>query len=110
MNRTGFVAPHQLREERDILKRATAWLDQALARVRRHDGMLAVLFVDLDRFKTVNDTLGHAVGDRLLIDAGARIRTAVRESDTVARLGGDEFVVLCGSSEMSGVSGFGGCA
>jgi diguanylate cyclase (GGDEF)-like protein/PAS domain S-box-containing protein len=70
-------------------------LKQALARVRRHDRMFGVLFVDLDRFKAVNDTLGHTVGDQLLIEAAARIRSAVRETDTVARLGGDEFVVLC---------------
>ena len=70
-------------------------LGQALARVRRSSRMCGVLFVDLDRFKTVNDTLGHAVGDRLLIEAAARIQAAVRETDTVARLGGDEFVVLC---------------
>jgi diguanylate cyclase len=70
-------------------------LEQALARVRRNDRMFAVLFVDLDRFKTVNDTLGHTVGDQLLIEAAARIQAAVRETDTVARLGGDEFVVLC---------------
>jgi diguanylate cyclase (GGDEF)-like protein/PAS domain S-box-containing protein len=70
-------------------------LEQALARVRRRERMFAVLFVDLDRFKTVNDTLGHTVGDQLLVEAAARIQSAVRETDTVARLGGDEFVVLC---------------
>jgi diguanylate cyclase (GGDEF)-like protein/PAS domain S-box-containing protein len=70
-------------------------LEQALARVRRNDRMFGVLFVDLDRFKAVNDTLGHKVGDQLLVEAGVRIRSAVRETDTVARLGGDEFVVLC---------------
>jgi diguanylate cyclase (GGDEF)-like protein/PAS domain S-box-containing protein len=70
-------------------------LDRALARVRRHDRMCAVLYVDLDRFKAVNDTLGHAVGDQLLAEAAVRIQAGVRETDTVARLGGDEFVVLC---------------
>jgi diguanylate cyclase (GGDEF)-like protein/PAS domain S-box-containing protein len=70
-------------------------LDQALARARRHQRMCGVLYVDLDRFKAVNDTLGHAVGDQLLMDAALRICGAVRETDTVARIGGDEFVVLC---------------
>jgi diguanylate cyclase (GGDEF)-like protein/PAS domain S-box-containing protein len=69
-------------------------LEQALARVRRHDRMFGVLFIDLDRFKTVNDTLGHTTGDRLLVEAAARIKSAVREIDTVARIGGDEFVGL----------------
>jgi diguanylate cyclase (GGDEF)-like protein/PAS domain S-box-containing protein len=70
-------------------------LDQALARFRRHGRTFGVLFVDLDRFKAVNDTLGHTVGDQLLIEAASRIQSSVRDSDTVARLGGDEFVVLC---------------
>ena len=72
-------------------------LEQALARVRRHHELCGVLFVDLDRFKAVNDSLGHAVGDRLLIEVTARITVCVRETDTVARVGGDEFVVLCES-------------
>ena len=70
-------------------------LDQALARVRRGHRPLAVLFIDLDRFKQVNDTLGHGAGDRLLVEAASRIRAAVRETDQVARFGGDEFAVLC---------------
>ena len=70
-------------------------LDQALARVRRGHRPLAVLFIDLDRFKQVNDSLGHGAGDRLLVEAASRIRTAVREMDQVARFGGDEFAVLC---------------
>jgi diguanylate cyclase len=70
-------------------------LDQILTRARRDVRMCGVLYVDLDRFKAVNDSLGHAAGDLLLIEAAARFQDAVRETDTVARVGGDEFVVLC---------------
>ncbi len=69
-------------------------LGQSLLAARRDERYLAVLFLDLDRFKLVNDTMGHAVGDRLLIDVAQRLRTCVRESDILARLGGDEFVVV----------------
>jgi len=80
-----------------LLNRATLHerVEDALVRSRRSSTLCATLFVDLDRFKLVNDTLGHAVGDRLLIAAAERIRGVVRELDTLARLGGDEFVVLC---------------
>jgi diguanylate cyclase (GGDEF)-like protein/PAS domain S-box-containing protein len=67
---------------------------QALARVHRSQGSVAMLFVDLDKFKAVNDTLGHEVGDRLLIAVSQRLSELMRDSDTVARLGGDEFVIL----------------
>ena len=66
----------------------------ALAQARRGEKMTGVLFVDLDDFKVVNDTMGHSVGDELLAAVGARLAAAVRESDTAARLGGDEFAVL----------------
>jgi diguanylate cyclase (GGDEF)-like protein/PAS domain S-box-containing protein len=69
-------------------------LDQALARAARSGLHVAVLFIDLDFFKTINDSFGHSVGDALLVQAGARMRSALREHDTLARQGGDEFAVL----------------
>jgi diguanylate cyclase (GGDEF)-like protein/PAS domain S-box-containing protein len=69
-------------------------LEQALRTGQRQSSHLAVLFLDLNRFKQLNDAYGHDVGDRLLVEVAARLRRVVRESDTVARLGGDEFVVL----------------
>lgn len=69
-------------------------LDQALARSRRSRKVVAVLFFDFDRFKTVNDTLGHDVGDELLCSIGNRLVANIREVDTAARFGGDEFVIL----------------
>ena len=69
-------------------------LDQALTRVRWNGRLVGVLVVDLDRFKSINDSLGHAVGDRLLVEAGARLCAAVRDGDTVGRVGGDDFAVV----------------
>jgi diguanylate cyclase (GGDEF)-like protein/PAS domain S-box-containing protein len=69
-------------------------LNHALQRARREKTQLAVLFVDLDRFKNINDTLGHPVGDRVLQEIGKRLGAALRDADTVARLGGDEFIIL----------------
>lgn len=69
-------------------------LQQALVAARRDEGRVALMFLDLDKFKQINDTLGHDVGDQLLQQAAARMQECVRESDTVARIGGDEFIVL----------------
>src|SRR5713226_6569259 len=69
-------------------------LNHALTQARRYKKTLAVLFIDLDRFKNINDTLGHEAGDSLLQEMAKRLSDCLRESDTVARLGGDEFVVL----------------
>lgn len=69
-------------------------LRMEILRAERSGAQIAILFIDLDHFKEVNDTLGHEIGDKLLIDAAKRIQHCVRESDTVARLGGDEFVVI----------------
>ena len=69
-------------------------IDQGIALARRHKKLVAVLFLDLDRFKYINDSLGHPVGDQLLQSIAKRLVECVRESDTVSRQGGDEFVVL----------------
>lgn len=68
-------------------------LSQALLAVRRDNRQVALMFIDMDRFKTINDILGHHVGDLMLVEVASRLRNCVRESDIVARLGGDEFLV-----------------
>jgi diguanylate cyclase (GGDEF)-like protein/PAS domain S-box-containing protein len=79
-------------------------LSVALAHAHRNQGRLAVMFVDLDRFKRINDSLGHGVGDSLLQEVATRLLAAVREDDTVARMGGDEFIILLAEvTEMENV-------
>lgn len=77
-------------------------VDFAIAMARREQGRFAVMFIDLDRFKQINDSLGHLYGDRVLVDVAERIKRCVREVDTVARYGGDEFVVLLHQADARG--------
>jgi diguanylate cyclase (GGDEF)-like protein len=78
----------------------TESLRHALAQSARHGRRLALFFIDIDRFKVINDTLGHAAGDRVLREIAGRLKSGLRESDIVARLGGDEFVVLVEDSKV----------
>jgi diguanylate cyclase (GGDEF)-like protein len=97
---------HAHHDELTGLCHRTLFLDclrQAIARTRREGGTVAVLCLDLDRFKEVNDTLGHPIGDLLLKAVAGRLLDNLREVDTAARLGGDEFaVVLAGLDEPTG--------
>jgi len=73
-----------------------------LALAKRNQYVLALLYMDIDRFKTINDTLGHEVGDQLLREAAKRMTSCTRKSDTVARMGGDEFIGICGRITTAG--------
>ncbi len=76
----------------------------AISLVKRNKGHLAVMFIDLDRFKDINDTLGHSVGDAFLIEVGARLKSVLRESDTASRLGGDEFILVLPDTDAQGAA------
>jgi diguanylate cyclase (GGDEF)-like protein len=78
-------------------------LSQALLAMERHPARVAVLFIDLDNFKEINDSYGHDAGDLVLAEVGRRLSVLARRGDTVARLGGDEFVMLCAELESNGV-------
>ncbi len=80
-----------------------ARLEHAIGHARREKSQLAVIFIDLDRFKTINDSLGHALGDEVLRLVSERIRKAMRTNDTMARLGGDEFIILLENITPAGV-------
>ncbi len=69
-------------------------MDQAIFRAQRYGSILAIMFLDLDNFKPINDTFGHAAGDLLLVQVANQLKNLVRELDTVARIGGDEFVII----------------
>lgn len=77
-------------------------IEHAIAMARRDGVAFALLFLDLDRFKHINDSLGHQFGDRVLVDVAARVRSCLREVDTVARLGGDEFVIVMQPADAAG--------
>ncbi|MBI0538389.1 EAL domain-containing protein [Roseomonas sp. KE2513] len=94
LERASYLAAHDLLTGLPNRGLFTDRLRQALALARRDAEPLAVLCLDLDRFKEVNDTLGHAAGDRLLQEVAKRLSAVVRESDTLARLGGDEFAII----------------
>jgi len=89
-----FHAYHDVLTHLPNRKLFTDRLTQSISRARRANKPLAVMFVDLDHFKSINDTLGHEAGDELLLEMAVRLRANVRDDDTVARLGGDEFTII----------------
>jgi len=102
--RVEFLATH---DELTSLPNRTLLDDRlrvAIARAERNDASLAVLFVDLDDFKVINDTLGHEFGDAILVQAAERLRACIRSEDTVARMGGDEFVLLLENADRTTVA------
>src|SRR5262249_26893965 len=72
----------------------SARLEEASKRIKRYGGAITVMMLDLDKFKAVNDTLGHPAGDKLLVEVARRLKATLRETDVLARLGGDEFAII----------------
>jgi diguanylate cyclase (GGDEF)-like protein len=89
-----FVATHDVLTKLPNRYLFSQCLIQALSRAQRNNSMVSVMFLDLDRFKAINDTLGHEAGDEVLREVAARLARCVRKSDVVSRRGGDEFVLL----------------
>jgi diguanylate cyclase (GGDEF)-like protein/PAS domain S-box-containing protein len=102
--RLDFLAHHDVLTGLPNRLLFTDRLDHAIQRARREGSFAAVLFIDLDHFKDINDGLGHHVGDQLLVGVARRLAGLVRRADTVARLGGDEFVVLIEDAATHGVA------
>ena len=92
--RLAFMAHHDVLTGLPNRLQFQIQLEHGLAYARRHGTLLAVLFIDIDRFKSINDTLGNEAGDQVLVQFAQRLQQCVREVDTVARQGGDEFIVL----------------
>jgi len=93
-NRLTYLAQYDALTSLPNRRHLTLGLEEALARAAAHGHRAAVMFIDLDRFKNVNDMLGHGVGDQLLVQAAGRLQACAREGDLVARLGGDEFALV----------------
>jgi diguanylate cyclase (GGDEF)-like protein len=100
--RMSYLAQHDFLTELPNRLLLNDRLTQAIAAAQRHRTSLAVLFLDVDHFKHVNDSLGHGIGDQLLQSIAQRLLTCVRNSDTVSRHGGDEFVVLLSEVARAG--------
>jgi diguanylate cyclase (GGDEF)-like protein len=98
LNRSARLAHERLHDALTGLPNRALFIDrieQALAAMSRRGGCLATLFIDLDRFKRINDAHGHAIGDELLVAVAGRLAASMRSGDTLSRFGGDEFLVLC---------------
>jgi diguanylate cyclase (GGDEF)-like protein len=100
--RMSYLAQHDFLTELPNRMLLNDRLAQAIAAAQRHRTLLAVLFLDVDHFKHINDSLGHAIGDQLLQSIAKRLVACVRNSDTVSRHGGDEFVVLLSEVTRAG--------